>query len=56
MLIYISFNFDFLAFEKVYFENNFANELRRSFVFISTLKDSQFDLYPIQNSRVPLEF
>ena len=26
------FNFDFLAFEKVYFENNFANQLRRSFV------------------------
>ena len=31
-LIYINFNFDFPAFEKVYFENNFANQLRRSFV------------------------
>ena len=31
-LIYINFNFDFLAFEKVYFENNFTNQLRKSFV------------------------
>ena len=31
-LIYINFNFDFLAFGRVYFENNFANQLRRSFV------------------------
>ena len=30
-LIYINFNFDFLAFE-VYFENNFANQLRKPFV------------------------
>ena len=33
---------------------NFTHELLMSFV--STLRDSQFDLYPIQNSRVPLEF
>ena len=31
-LIYINFNFYFLAFEKGYFENNFANQLRTSFV------------------------
>ena len=48
-LIYINFNFDFLAFKKVYFENNFnfANQLGRSsstLAFISTLKDSQFDI------------
>ena len=30
--LYINFNFDFLALEKVYFKNNFANQLRRSFV------------------------
>ena len=30
--LHINFNFDFLAFEKVYFENNFASQLRRLFV------------------------
>ena len=30
--IYINFNLDFLAFEEIYFENDFANQLRRSFV------------------------
>ena len=29
--IYINCNLDFLAFEKIYFDNNFANQLRRSF-------------------------
>ena len=30
--LYMNFNFDFLAFEKVYFENNFATQIRGSFV------------------------
>ena len=28
-LIYITFSFDFLGFDKVYFENNFVNQLTR---------------------------
>jgi hypothetical protein len=33
MLIYISFSFDFLGLDKVYFKNYFANVLIRWFVF-----------------------